>query len=130
MGISSTGATTGYMNSSQAAAPASGKYGGFGSEDIDKCGYKPGYFNAPYDPFSKGQSVPTAPEDHKKKSEHQHEKKKKHSKKKKRHDSDSDDDKDEDSSDDSKSSSSESDSDSDKDKKHKKNKKKASDKKA
>lgn len=53
-------------NPSQAAAPASGKYGGFGSEDIDKFGYKPGFFNAPYDPFSGGHSVPTGPEETKK----------------------------------------------------------------
>lgn len=44
MGISSSGAHTGGFtgNTSLAAAPASGKYGGFGSEDIDKFGYKPG----------------------------------------------------------------------------------------
>ena len=37
------------------AAPASGKYGGFGSEDIKKLGYnQEGQFNAPYDPYTKG----------------------------------------------------------------------------
>lgn len=37
MGISSTGATTGGHQSS--AAPASGKYGGFGNKDMEQMGY-------------------------------------------------------------------------------------------
>lgn len=42
------------------AAPASGKYTGFGSEDINRLGYnKEGQFNQPYDPYTKGQSTPT-----------------------------------------------------------------------
>ena len=43
------------------AAPASGKYGGFGSEDIAKFGYQPGKFNAPYDPYTKNQALHTDP---------------------------------------------------------------------
>lgn len=40
------------------AGPASGKYGGFGSEDIAKLGYgKEGQFNQPYDPYTKAQSA-------------------------------------------------------------------------
>jgi hypothetical protein len=35
------------------AGPASGKYGGFGSEDLEKHGYTAGQFNQPYDPFMK-----------------------------------------------------------------------------
>ena len=42
------------------AAPASGKYGGFGSEDINKYGagnagggYNPNLFNNQYDPYTK-----------------------------------------------------------------------------
>lgn len=50
---------------SSSAAPASGqsqKYGGFGSEDISRLGYNTqNKFNAPYDPYTKGQSVPTNP---------------------------------------------------------------------
>ena len=42
------------------AAPASGKYTGFGSEDINRLGYnKEGQFNQPYDPYTKSQSAPT-----------------------------------------------------------------------
>lgn len=38
-----------------AAGPASGKYTGFGSEDINRLGYnKEGQFNQPYDPYTKG----------------------------------------------------------------------------
>jgi len=45
---------------SNPAAPASGKYTGFGSEDINRLGYnKEGQFNQPYDPYTKGQSAPT-----------------------------------------------------------------------
>lgn len=45
-----------------AAGPASGKYGGFGSEDIARLGYgQGGGFSAPaYDPYTKGQSAPSA----------------------------------------------------------------------
>jgi hypothetical protein len=50
-------------NSNYPAAPASGKYGGFGSEDMDKFGYNPGKFNSVYDPYTKGASVPTRPEE-------------------------------------------------------------------
>ena len=41
------------------AGPSSGKqYGGFGSEDIARLGYnQEGQFNAPYDPYTKGQSA-------------------------------------------------------------------------
>lgn len=62
-GIQNTSSAT---NSSQfqqkgmPAAPASGKYTGFGSEDINRLGYnKEGQFNQPYDPYTKGQSAPT-----------------------------------------------------------------------
>lgn len=42
------------------AAPASGKYTGFGSDDIKNLGYNnKDKFNAPYDPYTKGQSAPT-----------------------------------------------------------------------
>lgn len=42
------------------AGPASGKYTGFGSEDINRLGYnQKDRFNAPYDPYTKGQSAPT-----------------------------------------------------------------------
>ncbi len=45
---------------SSAAGPASGKYGGFGSEDIARLGYnQENKFNAPYDPYTKGQSAPS-----------------------------------------------------------------------
>lgn len=56
MGISSSSGATGVtqtFDQKNSAAPASGKYGGFGSEDIKNMGYKPGYFNAPYDPYVK-----------------------------------------------------------------------------
>ena len=44
-----------------AAGPASGKYGGFGSEDIARLGYNnENKFSAPYDPYTKGQSAPSA----------------------------------------------------------------------
>lgn len=47
-------------NMASAAGPASGKYTGFGSEDINRLGYnKEGQFNQPYDPYTKGQSAPT-----------------------------------------------------------------------
>lgn len=46
--------------SANAAGPASGKYGGFGSEDIARLGYNnENKFNAPYDPYTKGQSAPS-----------------------------------------------------------------------
>ena len=42
------------------AGPSSGKYGGFGSEDIARLGYNTeNKFNAPYDPYTKGQSAPS-----------------------------------------------------------------------
>jgi hypothetical protein len=43
------------------AGPASGKYGGFGSEDIARLGYgQEGKFNNNvYDPYTKGQSNPS-----------------------------------------------------------------------
>ena len=45
---------------SSAAGPASGKYTGFGSEDIARLGYnQENKFNAPYDPYTKGQSAPS-----------------------------------------------------------------------
>ncbi len=49
------------MNNAHSAAPASGKYGGFGSEDFNKFGHNnPNQFgNQAYDPYSKGMSVPT-----------------------------------------------------------------------
>lgn len=61
-GISSKPST---YDSSQAAAPASGKYGGFGSEDISKFGYKAATLgNSSYDPYVKSNSsVPTQPKD-------------------------------------------------------------------
>jgi hypothetical protein len=45
----------------QSAAPASGKYGGFGSKDIEQFGYNnPSKFGQPYDPYvSKTAPVPT-----------------------------------------------------------------------
>jgi len=49
------------QQSAAAAGPASGKYGGFGSEDIAKMGYNnENKFSAPYDPYTKGQSAPSA----------------------------------------------------------------------
>ena len=54
--------TTGYGGGGNisAAGPASGKYGGFGSEDIARLGYgQENKFNAPYDPYTKGQSAPS-----------------------------------------------------------------------
>jgi hypothetical protein len=42
------------------AAPASGKYTGFGSDDIKNLGYNnKDKFNAPYDPYTKAQAAPT-----------------------------------------------------------------------
>jgi hypothetical protein len=59
-GISSTSNNDIRSNQSAPAGPASGKYGGFGSEDIAKLGYnQPGQFNGAYDPYTKGNSVPT-----------------------------------------------------------------------
>jgi hypothetical protein len=50
----------GSVGSKAGAAPASGKYTGFGSEDINRLGYnKEGQFAQPYDPYTKGQSAPT-----------------------------------------------------------------------
>ena len=47
--------------SSSAAGPASGKYSGFGSEDIARMGYNnENKFAAPYDPYTKEQSAPSA----------------------------------------------------------------------
>ena len=43
-----------------AAAPASGKYGGFGSADLQRLGYNTeNKFSAPYDPYTKEQSAPS-----------------------------------------------------------------------
>lgn len=54
---------TGVQSNPGAAAPASGKYGGFGSEDINKLGYgDTGQMGKAYDPFSKSQSLNTAPD--------------------------------------------------------------------
>lgn len=47
----------------QSAAPASGKYGGFGSEDISKLGYQPGKFNTVYDPYTKKDEPKKSAED-------------------------------------------------------------------
>ena len=56
---SMSSASMGTMQAS-AAGPASGKYGGFGSEDIARLGYNTeNKFNAPYDPYTKGQSAPS-----------------------------------------------------------------------
>lgn len=120
MGISSTtnAPDTRAPTQPAAGAQAATKYGGFGSEDMSSFGYKPGQFNNAYDPYTKGQSVPTAPavEESKKKDEEKRSKKKK-----KEESSDS-----EDSSDSSSDDSSDSDSDdSDDDDKKKKKKKKA-----
>ncbi len=120
-GISSTGAETGYMgtgggSSYKPAGPASGKYGGFGSEDIAKFGYQPGKFNTPYDPYTSKKSSTTKPEA----DIFSKPSKKKHRKKKKKEESSSDED-----SDDSSSSSEESEEEEDKKKKKKSDKKKA-----
>ena len=57
MSSASIGAAGGGVGS---AGPASGKYGGFGSEDIKRLGYnQEGQFSAPYDPYTKGQSAPS-----------------------------------------------------------------------
>ena len=88
------------------AAPASGKFGGFGSEDLTKFGYnQPGQFGQAYDPYVKT-NTNTATDKPKKESvsEDAEKKKKKKKKKSKKDDSDSSDD----SSDDSDSSSSDS----------------------
>ena len=46
--------------SASAAGPASGKYTGFGSEDIARMGYnQENKFNAPYDPYTSAQSAPS-----------------------------------------------------------------------
>lgn len=38
-----------------AAGPASGRYGGFGSDDIARLGYgQQNKFDAPHDPYTKG----------------------------------------------------------------------------
>lgn len=64
MGSGSGGAATSMGSHSMqqsAAGPASGKYGGFGSEDIARLGYNnENKFSAPYDPYTKGQSAPSA----------------------------------------------------------------------
>ena len=126
---------------SSAAGPTSGnRYGGFGSEDIARLGFnQENKFNAPYDPYTKGQSAPSMqthaaansrtgaasarlPEtsDKKKKS-----KKSKKNKKKAKDSYDSESDDDNDDSDDSDDSDDDSDEDSDdKKKKAKRNKRK------
>lgn len=56
--VNQMGGTSSNMGGS--AAPASGKYGGFGSQDIAKLGYnQQGKFDAPYDPYTQGQSAPS-----------------------------------------------------------------------
>lgn len=50
--------------SKNSAAPASGKYEGFGSDDINRLGFNnKSQFGTqqPYDPYTKGQSVPSQP---------------------------------------------------------------------
>jgi hypothetical protein len=57
---SNSGSQSQSKNMANPAAPASGKYTGFGSEDINRLGYnKEGQFSQPYDPYTKGQSAPT-----------------------------------------------------------------------
>lgn len=83
------------------AAPASGKYGGFGSEDIAKLGYgKEGQFSQPYDPYTKSQAAMstnthqlnnTGPTPSKSDAKKEEPKKKKDKKKKKKKDSSSSD---------------------------------------
>ncbi len=52
---SNMGGGGGSMGQSSSAGPASGKYSGFGSEDINRLGYNnQNKFNAPYDPYTKG----------------------------------------------------------------------------
>ena len=119
MGISSTSSNpSSNIDSSRPAAPASGKYGGFGSEDMDKFGYNPGKFNNVYDPYTKEVSRPTKaaeePAKHKD-SVKVEEKQEKKTHKKKGKDSDSSD-----SSSDQDSSSSDEDSDKEEKKKGKK----------
>lgn len=60
--VSSNGASVTNPTSYSSAGPASGKYNtGFGSEDINRLGYNDEKkFNAPYDPYTKAQSAPTA----------------------------------------------------------------------
>lgn len=96
------------------AAPASGKFGGFGSEDLTKFGYnQPGQFGQAYDPYVKsggsGSTAKTEPDRPTKKDAHKKDSdNKKKRRKKKKHDSDSSDDDDSsDSSDDSSSEESE-----------------------
>ena len=49
-----------HMGTGSSAGPASGKYSGFGSEDIARLGYgQENKFNAPYDPYTKAQSAPS-----------------------------------------------------------------------
>lgn len=80
-------------NAPESAAPASGKYGGFGSEDIDKFGYKAGKFNNVYDPYSKkAETEPSKKEDSKQSGKTLFPDEDKKKKKKKKNDSDSDDD--------------------------------------
>lgn len=98
--------------SSYPAAPASGKYGGFGSEDMANFGYQPGKFNQAYDPYTKSSSIPTGPDDSSKPKKDKEEPKKHHKKKK-----DSDSEKESSSSDDDSDSDSGSDSEDDKKKK-------------
>ena len=51
------------MGSSIPAGPASGKYGGFGSKDMEQFGYNnPDKFGSAYDPYvSKNNNQPPAP---------------------------------------------------------------------
>ena len=53
--------TPGSGGNVSAAGPASGRYGGFGSEDIARLGYGQGnkFDENPHDPYTKGQSAPS-----------------------------------------------------------------------
>ena len=51
-GISTTYSTSFSNETNLSAAPASGKYGGFGSEDINKFGYQSSKYNTSYDPYT------------------------------------------------------------------------------
>ena len=124
---------------SSAAGPASGRYGGFGSEDIARLGFnQENKFNAPYDPYTKGQSAPSMqthaaansrtgaasarlPETSDKKKKSKKSKKNKKKKAQDSYDSESDDDDDDDSDDSDNDSDEDSD---DKKKKSKRNKRK------
>ena len=55
------------MSGGGGGAGTSGKYVGFGSEDIDKFGYQPGKFNQPYDPYVKSEPTPKQKEENRQK---------------------------------------------------------------